>query len=345
MRKQKAKNRWIKECGLKYVYEHMNRIVYRPPPYTQSYRLGGINDERKKIILAYENIIAGNRGSLDWLLKTYIKDRQVDRGPIKALSPRTLVDYENYTRVLLSKKWFGRGGNPNLNQIKRLTIRSYLDNYPSYTQARLHIQLIRAAWNWGLERYELPVNPCAGIKMPPPASRKQFWSDKQYRTALKVASEMRTPYMYAVMELQYLQGARFGEVQGIRISDCGDDGIHLKRSKGSKDEITEWTPRLRAVYDLCRSMHASAPTPIDGGYLLHNKDGSQITNSQYKNSCKRIKVRCKALGVDIDDLHFHDIKANAAMDRSDNDVGHMTEAMRRRYADRAAKPKARKATK
>ena len=144
----------------------------------------------KKIILAYENIIAGNRGSLDWLLKTYIKDRQVDRGPIKALSPRTLVDYENYTRVLLSKKWFGRGGNPNL------------------------------------------------------------WSDKQYTTALKVTSEMRVPYMYAVMELQYLQGARFGEVQGIRISDCGDDGIHLKRSKGSKDEITEWTPRLRAVYDL-----------------------------------------------------------------------------------------------
>ena len=341
-RPRNTKARWLKECGLKYVYVHMNRYVYRPPPYSKSYRLGSVNDDRKKIIVAYENIIAGNRGSLEWLLKSYIKDRSQQQGPINALKPRTIKDYQNYCAILLKKEWFGAA---NLAQIKRISVRGYLDNYPSYTQARLHVQFIRAAWNWMAERYEIPQNPCTGVKMPPPESRKQFWSQAQYDTALEVALNMQEPYMFAVMDLQYLQGARHGEVLALKVSDCSDSGIHLKRSKGSADEITEWTPRLKAVYEFFRNLYPAAPAPIGGSYLIHNRDGSAIRENQYKNACRRIKAKCKALGVDIDDLHFHDIKANAAMDRSDNDVGHLTEAMRKRYAERDSKPKSWKATK
>ena len=343
-RKRNASNRWLKECGLKYVTVSKNRYVYRPPPYKKETLLGKICSPRKNIIQAYDRLLAGNFGTLDWLLTKYINDRQKKQGPTKPLSPRTIVDYEHYKKRLLNKDWFGQAGNPTLSQIKRTSIRSYLDHYPSYTQARLHIQLIRAAWNWVGERYELPPNPCSGVKMPPLAGRKQFWADEQYTTALSVAADMRFPYMFAIMELQYLQGARHGEVLETKRNDCSDEGIHLKRSKGSKDEITQWTPRLRAVYEFCLTMHPHAPTPIDGSYLIHNKDGSRITEVQYRQACQRIKVKCKLLGVSIDDLHFHDIKANASMDRPDNDVGHLDVKMKQLYARQQSKPTIRKAT-
>ena len=344
MRKRLAKNRWIQECGLKYTYIHMNRIVYKPPGASKAIRLGGINDSRKSVIQRYDSVVNGDKGTLDWLLNTYIADRQKAMRGKQPASEKTIEGYQNYKRVMLKKEWFGKFGNPTLGQIRRTSIRSYLDNYPGYTQARLHIQFLRAAWNWISETHDLPPNPCAGISMPPAPARKQYWSIEQHNAALDVAFGMREPYMFAVMELQYLQGARHSEVLNLRVSDCNDQGIILTRSKGSKDELTLWTPRLRAVYEFCRQLNPSAPAPIDGSYLIHNRDGSRITESQYKNACRRIKAKCLAIGFDLSDLHFHDLKANAAMDRSDGDVGHLTPAMQRRYAERKNEPKARKAT-
>jgi integrase len=355
-RTRNVANRWLKECGLKYVTVSKNRYVYRPPPYKKETVLGKIHTARKDIITAYDNLKAGNFGTLRWMLEYYVKERSKERGSSPPLAARTLVDYANFMRVMLDDKytkdgelleknqWFGKQGNPSLTQIKRTTIRQYLDHYPGAIQANLHIQFIKAAWNYVSERFTLPPNPCIGIRFNSKKGRHQLWSAVQYAAALEVAANMRNPYMFGFMELQYLQGARSCEVRQIKLSDVTDEGIHLKRTKGSKDEVTLWTPRLRAAYDFCRTIQINAPSPIDGAYLVHNKDGSMITESQYKQAAQRIKLKCKKAGVDLSDLHFHDLKANAAVDRPDNDVGHLDPKMQELYSRKRTQIKSRKAT-
>ena len=45
------------------------------------------------------------------------------------------------------------------------SIRSYLDTYPSPMAANRHIAVLKSAWNWVLERHEVPDNPCIGVKL------------------------------------------------------------------------------------------------------------------------------------------------------------------------------------
>lgn len=342
MRPRKQDNKWLRECGLKYVYQSKGRYyVYRPPGERERV-LGRITDTRQSIILAYEQAQLGHFGTVEWLLNYYIENRPKDPQPI---SERTLEDYKNYRKAMTGKSkrstetWFADTG---LVQIDRYTIRQYLDNYPGKVQANRHIQLLKAAWNFAAERYPLPANPCMGVKLNHSKARDATWTRQQYVAALRVAKDMKFPFMAVFMELMYLQGARKAEIQDMKTSQILPGGLFLERKKGSQGEITQWSPRLRRVVDLALSLNKDAPAPISGEYLLHNKDGSKITESQYKNACRRIKAKCSKLGVDLSNVTFHDLKANASVDRIDGDVGHQTEKMKAVYR---RTPKVTKSTK
>ena len=197
MRPRSVKTRWLRECGLKYVTVSKGRFVYRPPPYKKEIVLGKESDNRRKIITAYEAVTSGGQGTLKWLLNYYLSNH-------KKLSDRTIADYERYRDKLLSKEWFGRKGNPQLSTIKRITIRSYLDQYPAPHQANKHVQFIKAAWNYTSQRYDIPENPCAGVTLNPSKPRTALWSVDQYESALSIAMDMRFPFMAVFMAAKLL---------------------------------------------------------------------------------------------------------------------------------------------
>ena len=54
------------------------------------------------------------------------------------------------------------------------TIRDYLDTYPHPVAANRHIAVLKSAWSWAEERYEVPENPCIGVKLNREAPRGEI---------------------------------------------------------------------------------------------------------------------------------------------------------------------------
>ncbi len=84
--------------------------------------------------------------------------------------------------------------------------------------------------NWGISRY---------------------W---EYQLVYEVARNSPFAYIASMMEIAYLCRARSSEVRNLGEGDINDKGIYLKRTKGSKDELTLWTPHLQAAAEFARSL-------------------------------------------------------------------------------------------
>lgn len=87
-------------------------------------------------------------------------------------------------------------------------------------------------------------NPCLGVKRLPEPKRTHLVSATEYLAVYKAAPK----YMQVAMELAHLCRMRVSEVFDTRYKDMSNDGLDTRRLKGSKDAITEWTPRLK---DIC----------------------------------------------------------------------------------------------
>ena len=73
-----------------------------------------------------------------------------------------------------------RFGSVRLDQVDKRSIRSYLDTYPSPVAANRHIAVLKSAWNWVLERHEVPDNPCLGVKINREKPRERYVTDDEY---------------------------------------------------------------------------------------------------------------------------------------------------------------------
>lgn len=112
------------------------------------------------------------------------------------------------------------------------------------------------------------------------------------------------------MELAYLCRARWGEVARIKNSDITEQGIQLVRGKGSEGEVTAWTTRLRSVVQDCQSHNTGAPSPLAGGFLLHNERVQAIHQNTFQTAWGRAMRKWVAAGNER--FTFHDPKAEGS---------------------------------
>ena len=47
--------------------------------------------------------------------------------------------------------------------------------------ANRHVAVLKAAWNWVLERHDIPENPCIGVELNKEAPRERYVTDDEYR--------------------------------------------------------------------------------------------------------------------------------------------------------------------
>lgn len=289
--------------------------------------------------------------TLRWLLEKYNQSQKFKR---RALS--TQQHYLAYFEKLCStpiKTATGKRlllGDIPIDQLTKPKLQRYVDNDPSPVAVNRRMQYLSSAWSWAENRYEnMPPNPCIGLELREETPRSRYIEDWEYAVAYLCAASMRNPIYAPAMELAYLCRARRGEVFSYTDKDIFEDGLYLKRSKGSIPEITKWSPRLLAALEFCRAIYPDAPTPIKGRFLLHTSKGLKYTKNALDSAWQRVVEKAKttgailppklagearAQGARVDDdnrtyllandpepFTFHDIKPKGKTDHDDEAAG------------------------
>ena len=250
----------------------------------------------------YEEMVGDERQTLGWLLALY---KDSDR--FRELSPKSQKDYAKAIEKLTGAPVGNdRFGSIELRLIDKRSIRSYLDTYPSPVAANRQIAVLKSAWNWVLERHNVPDNPCIGVKLNREAPRQRYVTDDEFKTVLGMAP----PPIQQYMELAYLLRARFSEVRNLTTEDVTDTHITLMRLKGSEGELCAISDRLR---DAVSDVRANP-------YICH-----RYTESGFSSAWRRLMAK-----VD-NPFTYHDLKAKGISDHETNHSGHRSPAMRKTY--------------
>ncbi len=331
------KRRRINENLPKYVYRKRDGYIFRPYLGTEDGKavfgkdlyLCGKDASSAKVWAAFEQATGVKTNTLRWLLKQYHASHEFQK-----LAPRTQKDYNGFQEKLLNRplKDGALFGDAPFNDIDMFTIRQYLKTYRDKNDrlapvaANRHIQYLKAGWNVVLQICQnVPANPCMGVTLNSEEARTRLVTPAEYGAAHGLA----TGYLAIMMELAYLCRARRGEITALRRSDETEDGLRLVRSKGSEGEITAWSPRLRAAVDAAKAWNPGAPSPIGGGYLLHDKAGQPIKKNAFDSAWRRLMDKVTAAGVDP--FTFHDLKAMGYSSMDKQFAGHRSAKMHKTY--------------
>ena len=251
---------------------------------------------------AYEELTSGPKDTVGWLLNLY---RDSER--FKELSPKSQKDYSKAIEKLIQAPVGNiKFGDAKLTQVKKQTVRSYLDAYPSPVAANRQIAVLKSAWNWTLERYDVPENPCLGVRLNREAPRDRYVTDDE----MKGAMELAPPPIQQMMELAYLLRARLSEVLNLTVDDVSGTHVTLRRLKGSEGELCALSERLRAAVSDVRA----------DPFICH-----RYTESGFSSAWRRLMAK-----VD-NPFTFHDLKAKGISDHQNNHSGHRSPAMRKTY--------------
>jgi site-specific recombinase XerD len=208
-------------------------------------------------------------------------------------------------------------------------VRRYRDARGEESQSRANKELsyIKRIFSWAYEYEKIKFNPTLGIKKLSIKPRQHYAEDEDYQFMLDVARESNYWYAPAAMELAYLCRMRLCEVLDLTDANELSDGLLIKRRKGSRNNITEWSPRLRAAWDdsikkrneiLSKRKQPYPIRPEDRFIFISERTGDKIQTSSLKTAISRInhqsEIKAKEQGIDFVHFTFHDLKRKGVSD-------------------------------
>ena len=255
---------------------------------------------------------------MNMLMDEYHKGAQ-----FRQLSPNTQRDYEQYSKRI--RRVFG---HMIPSDIKPPHIRQFMDAMAAkeiIVQANRHHSYLSVIFSWGIERAWCTENPAKQVRKFRETPRDRYIEDWEYDLVLGIARQSSYPYLAPMMELAYLCRARSIEVLAFTEANISDEGIFLNRKKGSDNEITAWSDRLRKAVADARALFPNAPASIQRP-LIHDKTGHHIRRESFKTAWGRVMTIALKSGLK-ERFTFHDIKAKAITDHSKHFGGHKTKKM------------------
>ena len=134
------------------------------------------------------------------------------------------------------------------------------DAVPGYPAKANHVlRFLRRAFTWAIQRGHCQTNPAKGVEAAKERGIAKVPSREVYPRVLAFARERGArkphtagscpPYLAPAMELAFLMRLRGIEATTLTEAHALPEGIQSNRRKGSLDNITRWTPRLRAAWD------------------------------------------------------------------------------------------------
>jgi len=224
-------------------------------------------------------------------------------------------------------------------------VRKYRDvrGEESASRANKELAYIKRVLHWAYEYEKIKCNPAEGVSKLTIKARQHYAEDKDYDFMLQIAKSTAYWYVPIAMELAYLCRMRLSEVLDLTDANEKPEGLYIKRRKGSRDNITKWNERLKAVWDSAISKRNSIyadrkqPHPIraeDRYIFISERTGDKIQTSSLKTALSRIGRLCEEeaskLNIQWTRFTFHDLKRKGVSDTTGAKLdasGHRTASM------------------
>lgn len=266
--------------------------------------------------------------TLAWLMAQYL-----DSANFLRLAPRTQKDYRGYAERIGQTKLANGDvfGSIEINRITRGTMQRYHDRRAkdAPTQANRNVKFLSSCWEWALNRDLAKENPCKGLELAKETPKTIYVNDGAYQFVLGFAAR-EYAYLPIIMELAYLCRMRTSEVLDLTRADILQEGLMVRRRKGSRDTITEWTPRLRAAVDAALALPRKvALIRSEKNHLIPGKTGGRMLETTVQTAWDRMIKRALTAGL-TQRFSLHDLKAKGVTDTEGDKQtasGHRTRQM------------------
>jgi integrase len=183
-----------------------------------------------------------------------------------------------------------------------------------------------------LEGLREGFNPVDNVPAKSLAGRKRYVSDGEVERikAAALQASRNGEALVQMIDLALLTGQRISDLISLRWQDVDDKrGVHVQQGKGGERLLIEWTPALRAAIDACARGDKI-------GHVLRTQSGHGYRYAGIRSAWVRA---CERAG--IEDLHIHDLRGRAGMDKRDADgiesakdlLGHRSVRTTEHYVD------------
>jgi integrase len=216
----------------------------------------------------------------------------------------------------------------------------FLELWAAAGKARMHNryksclgQILRKAALKGWRTGDNPAREVPGMSTP---GRKQIVTDadiQRLKEAALVGDDGKPtisgPALVKMIDLSLLTGQRISDVLKMRWQDVTPAGLYVEQGKGKGRVriLIQWTPALQAAVDAC-----AEGTDRVGHLLKKTRQGSKkatAPGSSYTYSGIRSAwVRaCERAKINIKDLHIHDMRGRAGVDKAEVDGKESTQKL------------------
>lgn len=279
-----------------------------------------------------------NTGTVEWVCTQYH-----DSAKFKGLAAGTRDDYESARNVLISYPTnlgmpFGKLQVAKLRNHNFQRLVDKIESAGTPTKANKVLRYSRLVFRWALNRGIVDHNPAQGLEQAKERKRQRLPTDLAYAKLLAFAHErsMRTArtegsvpaYLWMIMELGYLCRLRGIETLTLTEAQGTTEGLHTNRRKRSRDNLVEWTPRLRSAWDAAIARreaiieHHSLPVQMrpDQRYLFLAEHGEPLQKTSLDSTWQRFIQLALAAGVITREERFslHDLKRKGGTDTMGN---------------------------
>lgn len=259
-------------------------------------------------------------GTVDWILGEFHASPT-----FRALAPRTQADYARQRKVVAATET--KVARLSALEVSKLTVpfmQRICDRIAAQTPTKANhlMRYLRRVFAWGITRGLCTSNPVDGIEMAKERKRRRLPSDQAHERVLELVSGT---YLFVAMELAYLCRLRGIEANTLTDWHVTPEGLRSNRTKGSRDNITQMGPRLKAAIALGQQIRAEAwatrrhPTPIDPKarrLIVSPHTGAPLSKSGLDTAWQRMMTKAIADGVLLEEDRFslHDLKRKGATD-------------------------------
>lgn len=248
----------------------------------------------------------------------------------RKLSPLTQRDYiDCHNSIIRRKTAAGSLGSEPIHKWTTGLVRKYRDKRGEESESRANKELayIKRLFSWAYEYEKVNFNPATGVKKLTIKPRQHYAEDKDYYFMLNIAKKSGYWYVPICMELAYLCRMRLSEVLDLTDANELESGLLIKRRKGSKTNITEFTPRLTAAWEgaikkrneiLTKRKQPHPIKPAMRYVFISERTGNKIQSSSLKTALARIgkqaEEEAKLQGIEFIRFTFHDLKRKGISD-------------------------------
>lgn len=201
--------------------------------------------------------------------------------------------------------------------------------------AAAHVfRYLRRLFNWSLKRGHTKTIPLGKIELPKQRQQRRLPAHDvlgrlipfaQQRGQLKPHTKGScAPYLWKVLVIGKRCRLRGIEIFSINDAQVLDEGLYCERTKGSRDNVTTWSPDLKSAItaaqaerDACWADNARPiPMRAEDRLVIVNESGDGIGQSTWQSAWRRLLKQALLAEVITKDEWFglHDMKRRSITD-------------------------------